>query len=180
MAKLNTERLNKWLSPLANVGVVAGIVILVLEVRQTNELTMAQIEQSRSELFVQWHQQTTTNDYIAPLQAKIRQLRSEYPNGLDDNVGTQEIEKRVSTILAQLDPVEQIRAEAMVTRGYWDFEGLFFQYRRGLVSDSYWNKRIAPAIIGQAPVWKGALGGRLPGGRPEFNEEVERLLRSRD
>ena len=177
---MDTERLNKWLALLANVGVVAGIVILVFEVRQNNELTMAQIEQSRSELYVQWHQETVTSDYIAPLQAKILQLRSEYPNGLDDQVGAQELEKRVSTVLGQLDPVEQIRAAAMVTRGYWDFEGLFFQYRRGLVSDSYWNERIAPAIIEQAPVWKGALGGRLPSGRPEFNEEVERLMRSRN
>ena len=177
---MDTNGLNRWLTPLANVGVVAGILILVFEVRQNNELTMAQIEQSRSELYLQWHQERVTGDYIAPLEVKIRQLRTEFLNGITGEVVAEDLEKRVSTILAQLDPVEQVRAEAMVTRSYWDFEGLFFQYRRGLVSSSYWNDRIAPAIIRQAPQWKGVSGGSLPSGRPEFNEEVERLLRSRD
>jgi len=164
---------------LANIGVLAGLVVLVVEIRQNNELVMAQIEQSRSEQYVAWHEQTVTSDYIAPLQARIRQLRSEYPSGMDDDVGAEELEKRVATVLGGLDPVDRIRAEALTTRAYWEFEGLYFQYRRGLFSESYWNERIAPSIVRNAPVWKGASGGSLPAGRPEFNEEVERLLKSR-
>ena len=37
-AYLNTDRLNRWLSLGANVGVIAGLILLILEVRHANEL----------------------------------------------------------------------------------------------------------------------------------------------
>lgn len=39
---MDVDRLNKWLTLLANIGVVAGIVFLAFEIRQNNELLLAQ------------------------------------------------------------------------------------------------------------------------------------------
>ena len=40
--QLNVERLNRWLTLLANVGVLAGIAFLVLELQQNTEMMRAQ------------------------------------------------------------------------------------------------------------------------------------------
>ncbi len=50
---MNSERLNTWLTLLANFGVIVGLGVLIYEVRQNNELTLAEIEQSRSEALLE-------------------------------------------------------------------------------------------------------------------------------
>ena len=71
---LDSNQFNRWLTSLANVGVLVGLAVLIVEIRQNNELTMAQIEQSRSESFLEWAQEWVTNDHIAPLRAKMFKL----------------------------------------------------------------------------------------------------------
>ena len=46
---MNTDQINGWLSLLTNVGVLIGIVLLVLELNQNEELTRAQIHAMRAE-----------------------------------------------------------------------------------------------------------------------------------
>ena len=46
---MKTDKLNSWLSLGANVGVVVGLVLLVLEMRQNTDMMEAQIMQSRTE-----------------------------------------------------------------------------------------------------------------------------------
>jgi len=36
---MNTDRVNKWLTLGANVGVLAGLILLVAEIRQNTELS---------------------------------------------------------------------------------------------------------------------------------------------
>ena len=67
-----------------------------------------------------------------------------------------------------------------IVTSYWDFENLYFQYKRGLVSDDYWSERIAPSIFYNAPLWKAVTGGDPLYGRQEFNDEVERILNARE
>ena len=141
---------------------------------------MAQMEQSRSEAFLGWRQEEVLNDHLAPLIAKVDQLEREmyshstfFDGRVDDPVEQQEM---TASILDKLDPVDRVRFEGYLLRSYWDYENVYFQYKRGLVSESYWRERIVPAIVGNAPDWKAANGGALSVGRIEFNLEVERLL----
>ena len=173
---MDSGRLNFWLTSLANMGVLVGLAVLIMEIRQNNELTMAQIEQMRSEAFLSWRQEVALNDHLAPLLAKVNQLVSDMYGGPDDSVDAEGIQVWTANILDVLEPVDQIRLASYISRSYWDYENMYFQYQRGLVSEDYWSERIVPAIIGDAPEWKGVNGGRLPGGRKEFNDEVERLL----
>ena len=47
MAKIESDQLNRWLSLAANLGVIAGIVFLVVELRQNTDMMRAQ---SRTEM----------------------------------------------------------------------------------------------------------------------------------
>ncbi len=43
---MNTEALNRWLTLTANVGVIAGIVFLAVEIRQNTDMMRAQTRSS--------------------------------------------------------------------------------------------------------------------------------------
>jgi hypothetical protein len=174
------------MTQLANLGVIAGLVVLIIEVRQNNELAMAQIEQSRSEAFLSWRQEEVLNEFVGPLIATVDQLANEmygadwrYP-GLMEETDAASRQERTASILERLEGADRVRFISFVVRSYWDFENLYSQYQRGLVSDDYWSERIAPSILLNAPDWKAVLGGRLPVGRRDFNVEVERLLKEQD
>ena len=46
---MDADNLNKWLTLVANIGVVIGLVLLIYEIRQNSELVRAQIHQARSD-----------------------------------------------------------------------------------------------------------------------------------
>jgi hypothetical protein len=173
---MDSGRLNIWLTSLANIGVLVGLAVLIMEIRQNNELTMAQIEQMRSEAFVSWKQEVALNDHLAPLLAKAEQLLIDMYGEPDDSVDAADMQEMVANIIDVLEPVDQFRLTFYISSSYWDYENVYFQYQRGLVSEDYWSERVVPGIIGYAPQWKGVNGGSLPRGRNEFNDEVERLL----
>lgn len=176
---MDSEQLNKWLTSLANIGVLAGLAVLVFEIRQNNELTLAQIEQSRSETLLQWRQEPALNPHLASIMAKGQQFVSEVSDKPFNEMDNSEKQEVVEKTLEMFDPVERVGAVAFVFRSFWDFETLYFQYKRGLVSESYWNERIVPAIISDAPAWKAAVGIQYEElGRKEFRDEVERLLKT--
>lgn len=68
--QMNAQKVNAWLSLAANVGVVIGLVLLIIEIRQNTEMMRAQINQSRTDtaLFQQYSMSDT--DYMAPIIAK--------------------------------------------------------------------------------------------------------------
>ena len=44
---MESDRLNRWLTLAANVGVLAGLIFLVVEIRHTNDLARADAYRSR-------------------------------------------------------------------------------------------------------------------------------------
>jgi hypothetical protein len=69
---MNAGKVNSWLTLGANVGVVVGLMLIIVEIGQNTEMMRAQINQSRTDtaLFQQYSMSDT--DYIAPIVAKIR------------------------------------------------------------------------------------------------------------
>lgn len=175
MAAMNQNKINGWLTLLANIGVLIGLGLLVFEINQSNSLALAQIEQTRSESLLQWRREWVTDDYIAPLLTKAEAL---IPEGEFGQMSALDRQKATAEMLDELDPVERTRMSLFIGASYWDFENLYFQYKRGLVSETYWSERIAPAIVWDAPQWKAINGGDLLVGRQEFNDEVERILKN--
>lgn len=170
---MDADRLNRWLSLVANIGVLAGLALLIVEIRQSNLLAMAEVEQTRSDTLLQWRREWVTNDHIAPMLVARESLmpRAEF---LTLNVA--ERQKAAEEMLERLDPETRLRMRIFILTSYWDYENLFGQYQRGLISDEYWNERIVVSILQDAPQWIAVTGGRLPSGRREFIEEIKRLL----
>jgi len=177
MTGMNQNKINGWLTLVANIGVLVGLGILVYEIKQSNSLALAQIEQIRSESLLQWRREWVTDDYVAPLLTKVDTI---LPADELDQMSIFDRQKATAEMLDELDPVERTRMILFIGTSYWDHENLYFQYKRGLVSDAYWSERIVPAILYDAPQWKAVGGGDLPYGRQEFNDEVERILNTRE
>ena len=155
---LEPDRLNRWITLGANIGVLVGIFLLVLEINQNSELMQIQIEQSRSEAYVAWHREMASNDALTELRAKGYVTRS------------------LASVYDELNEVERTRVRLMMTARFYDYENLYSQYERGFVSEEYWQERAVPAIRNLAPFWKEIWGPDLLSARRAFKDEIERVL----
>ena len=61
---MNSEKLNSWLTLGANIGVLIGLVLLIVEIQQNTEMMRAQINQSRTEAAQSEQQATYNSDYM--------------------------------------------------------------------------------------------------------------------
>ena len=118
---LDPQKLNNWLSLIANFGVLIGILILVVEIRQNSELTLVQIEQQRSDAYVAWQREIASGDHAAPLFAKLTALL--------DKVDPSEIFEH-----EDFSPEERERLASVVLARFYDYENLFAQYQRSVLS----------------------------------------------
>ena len=75
---MKTERVEKWLSLMANLAVLIGIVFLVLEVRQANHIAIAANEISVKGQFLQVTQLILANDGVAELLVKAKNADAEF------------------------------------------------------------------------------------------------------
>jgi hypothetical protein len=157
---MNSDQLNRWLALLANVGVLVGIFLLIVEIDQNNELMQAQIEQSRSETLVAWRREIVGNENAARVMVLRENLLRSPQAALD-----------------QLGPSERMQLVNLILADFYDYENLFSQYERGLVGEEYWNERVVPAIQRRASSWQFLLPPDGPSGRRAFKDEVERILR---
>lgn len=170
---MDSERINRWLTLGANIGVLIGLLLLVIEIRQSNLLALAQIEQSRSDSLLQWRRQWVTDDAIAEMLLARRSFFTMQEYHALDVVDRQ---AAIESLLSELDPLMSIRMRSFIHTSFWDFENVYAQYKRGLISEEYWNERVVGGILQDAPAWKAAGGGRFPQGRQDFIDEVEMLL----
>ena len=68
---MNPGKLNDWLTLGANIGVMIGLLLLIVEIRQNTEMMRAQINQSRTEAAQSEQQATYNSDYIPAILAKV-------------------------------------------------------------------------------------------------------------
>ena len=69
---MDSNKLNKWLAVGANIGVLAGLVFLALEIRQSNRIAIATTEITVRESFGSSNETVYTNPEFAALLAKAR------------------------------------------------------------------------------------------------------------
>ena len=65
------EKLNSWLSLGATVGVVIGLVLLVMEIRQNTDMMEAQINQSRTEAAMSEQQAFFNSEFMPAILVKV-------------------------------------------------------------------------------------------------------------
>jgi len=64
---MNADSINRWLTLSANIGVLIGIILLIVELDQNSALVRAQIHQSRSDAHV-GHSDTSSVDVLTPIE----------------------------------------------------------------------------------------------------------------
>jgi len=127
---LNTNRLNRWLTLLANLGVLAGIILLLVELNQNQEIARAQI---RNEVY------QGLTDSLAILDRDTAEVIGKANAGVE------------------LDPVEVIlvgRWSETILR-YW--ENADYQYEMGMYDDTEYSAQKNIIRTGMLEIFPGAV-----------------------
>ena len=67
---MDTDRLNRWLTLIANIGVIIGIVFLALEIQQANRIAIASTEIGVRNNWLQLNESIYANSEVAELWIK--------------------------------------------------------------------------------------------------------------
>jgi hypothetical protein len=159
---MTLDKINQWLSLIANFGVIAGIVFLGLEVQQNSNAIQAQTYQSRTEATQEMMIAIMDSERVAPLFAEI-----------DTDLFPSDLQK-----IENLDPESRLRVMAFY---YWtrlQIDNLLYQHERGFLDDEYRDEVIARAISGFAPIWKEL--DVLATARPEFRAAIEEYSKAEE
>ena len=126
---MNLDNLNKWLTLIANVGVLAGIVFLAFEIQQNRLSTEAQTRSNIANMVYEGLQSWADNPTL--IQALVK---------LDNG---EELSQEENVVLRYSQAGEMRR-----------WENTYYQYERGLFSDSefrgmreQWRARLATAAF---------------------------------
>jgi hypothetical protein len=108
---MDIDKINKWLTLFSNIGVLAGILFLGLEIEQNSELMQVQIAQTRSSDAVAAQELTINSPYIPQIRIKVN-------NG------------------EQLTPEESMRYADFFRASIRVQDNILFQYQEGMLRES--------------------------------------------
>ncbi len=157
---MNADNVNKWLTLSANIGVVFGLILLLVEIDQNSDLVRAQIHQARSDAHVLTKQTGANTEYLLPALLKFQSAGG--PDNLD--------------AMDSLTPIEAARVATNMEAVHQDYDNLFYQYQQGYLDEEYYKYRVVPSIIELAPWWKKLEIFESRGRRPSFDAEIKRLV----
>ena len=163
---MKLDSLNKWLTLAANIGVIAGIAFLAIEVSQNTEsldesrkLSAAQAYQSRSD--------STREMLLGFIDAGLPEINEKLVNlGWPEN----------GDALSSLTESERQKYIYIETVRWTNIDNLFYQYQQGYISPEFYNSSIVGIIRREADTWE--FLGRPGAASPEFEAEVERIINS--
>jgi len=107
---MESDRLGRWLTLGANLGVVLGLIILIVEVRQNAALTRAQMESGKNDLLAQIELSLATPDAGA---AWIKSIRS--PETMSD-LEIRIVESHLVALMLQWDHMFNMEKIGLVSR----------------------------------------------------------------
>lgn len=107
---MESDRLGRWLTLAANLGVIVGLLILIVEVRQNANLTRAQMESGRNDLLAQIELSLASPEISA---AWVKSIRS--PETLTD-VEVRTVESHLVAVMLQLDHMFNMEKIGLVSR----------------------------------------------------------------
>ena len=154
---MNTSKFSRWLRFAANVGVVTGLFLLLVEMDQNNDLARAQIHQIRADSWGDFKLALADSEYLLPAWSKFQEA-----GGL-----------RNLDALDTLNNIDRARVVQFLLHRYNDYDNLFYQYQQGFLDEEYYEYRIVPSIRVLAASWKNI--GVHDIARPSFIAEIDRI-----
>ena len=147
------EKLNHWLSLIANLGVILGIVFLAVEIQQNTNALRAQTRDSISHRQVEWFTNIGSNQYAAATLQK----------------GSR------STDPLELNDAQSLSFMFLVQSNMRMWENEYYQYKIGLFDDKEFEPRLERwKFITRAPgrreVWQSVRSGYSPDFRALMDE----------
>jgi hypothetical protein len=135
-AGMNVDRVNRWLALAANVGVLAGILLLVFELNQNRQMMRAQ---TRNDLAMGSMQLLTMPSMSLQLAGVIRR----------------------GDAAEELNPDEQLQYRRYVISTFRYYQNAYYQHRMGLYDEDEfltqtesWRRYVSQAK-GTVPIWCG-------------------------
>ena len=158
------DRLNQWLSLAANIGVIAGIIFLGVEIQQNTQsidesrsLAEAQAFQSRSDSARELNFGLINTGWTE-IVPKLREL------GFPENVDA----------LEKIEPDERIRIRLQESSRWIVLDNLHYQYQQGYLDREVDEQDFVRLVRANGAVWE-ALDRPGPD-RASFVDEVQRTL----
>jgi hypothetical protein len=126
---MDSRKLNDWLQVVAAGGIIASLVFVGFQLKQTQEIAVAAQYQARHESVVETMRSTMQSDAALHLYGKrlaeFLQQRPDLPAPLKSWVSDQ--------------PVEELAVLSLVTRiDLKTVDNLYFQYQTGFLSEESW------------------------------------------
>ena len=118
---MDSDRLNRWLTLGANLGVLVGIILILIELNQNADLMRAQMTNARAEGLLSRYNELINSDYWPAISAKRRSVSS------------------TSEWLALLTPEERERVLYVYLSEVNDLRNQFYQYQEGYFPERIWN-----------------------------------------
>lgn len=147
---MNRSKLNEWLTLIANLAVVGGIVFLAVEIHQNNELLRSESRQA-----------LISNDLTS----------------LTENVAYADVFVKLASG-EELSAREQMQLSFIYTIDLRNREFEYFQYVNGLLDEETWLSYRQVILINHSSdrgrVWWDRVGRRIVD--PEFGRLVDELL----
>ncbi|MCH6550073.1 MAG: hypothetical protein IH812_09640 [Proteobacteria bacterium] len=111
------DRENQWLTLIANLGVIAGLVFLGFEIRQNTNIAMADAYRENVQDIAEWRELTITNPDLSRLyRTYLRQ-------------GMQAV-----------DEAERGRIDELIYNVMGSYENAFFARNYGIIGDEEWSR----------------------------------------
>ena len=154
---MNTSKFSRWLRFAANVGVVTGLFLLLVEMDQNNDLARAQIHQIRADSWGDFKLELADSEFLLISWSKFQEAG-----------GLKNLEA-----LDTLNNIDRARVVQYLLHRYNDYDNLFYQYQQGYLDEEYYEYRIVPSIRVISAAWKKI--GVYDIARPSFIEEIDRI-----
>ena len=154
---MNTSKFGRWLRFGANIGVVTGLFLLLVEMDMNNDLARAQIHQIRTDSWGDFKLELADSEYLLPAWSRFQEA-----GGLGN-----------LDALDTLNNIDRARVVQFLMHRYNDYDNLFYQYQQGFLDEEYYEYKIVPSIRVLAATWEKIGVYNLA--RPSFIDEMDRI-----
>lgn len=137
---MDLQKLNNWLALAANIGVLVGIVLLALEIRQNTTVIESSTYQDRTQDLREALTMVTESEHLSTGLAKLGWFQNKCQ--ID------------STVIENLEAHEYVAIQAYLRASWFRFENLYYQYTTGTMDRRSFENGTLNAIANYLPWWE--------------------------
>ncbi len=151
---MNSEKLNSLIQVVGVFAVVASLIFVGLEVRQSREIAVSQAFQARAQTSAEAFLAFSEDERLVSVATKIRLGKDE-----------------------AITEMEKTSLGYAMLAGLYLWENSYYQYQSGFASQDHWNRtRAGIRAFLESPLRRSIVASFLEQMRPEFAVEVSEII----